>query len=133
MSRRASLTVTEAQAARRSAASTRSSLPQGHSVCPSQWNSLGDVAEGVGLWFGHDMLEAPARLAGLWYPTRMPIPPLSICFTARRFTTIFGVPESMLPTLSRREAPSSPNNWAGFRRQQWLPASRTAGRTRPLP
>jgi hypothetical protein len=36
---------------------------RGYSVCTSQWNSLGDVAEGVGLWFGHDLLEAHARLA----------------------------------------------------------------------
>lgn len=34
---------------------------------PAKWNSLGDVAEGVGLWLGHDMLEAHARLAGVWH------------------------------------------------------------------
>jgi hypothetical protein len=28
---------------------------------------LGDVAEGVGFWFGHDLLEAPPGLARVWH------------------------------------------------------------------
>jgi hypothetical protein len=43
------------------------SVRQWHRVCPSQWHTLGDVAEGTGLWLGHDLLEAPARLARVWY------------------------------------------------------------------
>ena len=49
---------------RRTAASPRSSLPQGHSVRSSQRHSLGDVASGVGLRFRYDLLETLARLAG---------------------------------------------------------------------
>jgi hypothetical protein len=43
------------------------SVPQRHCVCPSQWHSLGDVAEKTGLRLGNDLLEAPARLARVWY------------------------------------------------------------------
>jgi transposase len=42
-------------------------LPERHCVCPSQWHSWGDVAKGTGLRLGHDLLETPARLAGIWY------------------------------------------------------------------
>jgi len=63
----ASLAVAETEAARGTSPYSGSSVPRRHCVCPSEWHTLGDVAQGAGLWFWHDLLEAPARLATVWY------------------------------------------------------------------
>ena len=41
---------------------------------------MGDVAEGVGLWFGHDLLEAVARLAGCRYLGLDPFRAIGLAF-----------------------------------------------------
>ncbi len=50
----------------------------GITVCPTQWNSLGDAATRVGMRLRHDVLAKAARLAGTWYLGSDPLRPAGL-------------------------------------------------------
>ena len=70
----------EIQAEGRTPAHARSSLSERNSVCPSQWHSLGDAAQGTWLRLRNDVLEALTRLAGCRYLGLDPFRAIGLAF-----------------------------------------------------